>query len=177
MQTKCACETIICKGSDIAPTLTEKMAWLHKYYNILIKVYEARMKHRKYSLVPQCYDPGHNIQFELIKNKINECEHKLEELYHLKLAPPKLVVVKVEEVTDELHEKEENTQNINNVMQQIRKFKQTRKKQELEDISALNAYIDENKRIQNNKVKLVEELIIILRSYVEINLTYMNTTN
>ena len=34
------------------------------------KAYNARMEHRKYAFVPECYDEGHDYQFVFIKNKI-----------------------------------------------------------------------------------------------------------
>src|SRR5438876_10338455 len=59
----------------------EKAKYLLKYYVLMNKAYDARMKHRKYAFVPECYDLGHDKQFKLINDKINLCEEKLYELY------------------------------------------------------------------------------------------------
>jgi len=49
----------------------------YKMFNI---AYDARMAHRKYAFVPECYDDGHDYQFIFIKKKILECEKILGEL-------------------------------------------------------------------------------------------------
>lgn len=55
--------------------------YLTKAYVWLNRAFDARMKHRKYAFVPECYDEGHDFQFILIKQKIELCEAKLAELY------------------------------------------------------------------------------------------------
>ena len=53
---------------------------LMQCYVWLNKAFTARMRHRKYAFVPECYDEGHNMQFEIIQKKIDVCEKKLMEI-------------------------------------------------------------------------------------------------
>ena len=64
------------------PDTNEKIDYLNKCYVWLNKAYEARMAHRKYAFVPECYDDGHNKQFEIINNKMDICEKKLFAIYN-----------------------------------------------------------------------------------------------
>lgn len=61
-------------------TILENINYLvdcYKWYNL---AFNARMEHRKYAFVPECYDEGHDYQFVFIKNKILECEKLLCEM-------------------------------------------------------------------------------------------------
>lgn len=55
----------------------DNIKFLLEYYDLLNKAYSARMEHRQYAFVPECYDEGHNIQFQLINNKIQICEDRI----------------------------------------------------------------------------------------------------
>ena len=50
-------------------------------YVWLDRAYKARMKHRKYAFVPECYDEGHNYQFTLLQEKLDLCEQQLMNIY------------------------------------------------------------------------------------------------
>jgi hypothetical protein len=55
--------------------------YITKCYDLYNKTFEARLKHRKFAIVPNLYDQGHDFQFTDLKNKINECEDILNRLY------------------------------------------------------------------------------------------------
>lgn len=59
----------------------KKIAHVEYCYFWLNKAFYARMKHRRYAFVPECFNEGHNYQFEFIKSKILECEKILEDSY------------------------------------------------------------------------------------------------
>jgi hypothetical protein len=61
-------------------TIYENINYLMDCYRWFNLAFNARMEHRKYAFVPECYDDGHDYQFVFIKNKILECEKLLCEL-------------------------------------------------------------------------------------------------
>jgi hypothetical protein len=61
-------------------TMPENINYLMDCYRWFNKAFNARMEHRKFAFVPECYDAGHDYQFVFIKNKILECEKLLCEL-------------------------------------------------------------------------------------------------
>ena len=63
--------------------INECITQLMCYYDILNKAYDARMAHRMYAVAPDCYDDGHNEQFEKIQGKISECEESLQKLFDI----------------------------------------------------------------------------------------------
>jgi hypothetical protein len=60
---------------------TSDISELMKSHAIMRKAFEARSKHRQYAFVPECHDDAHNYQFDLVQNKMNQCEKKLAILY------------------------------------------------------------------------------------------------
>src|SRR5579883_882606 len=62
------------------PSLADKVTFLHKCYVAYIAAWEARMEHRNKCVVPECRDWGHELQFILIKQKIDTSESLLEEI-------------------------------------------------------------------------------------------------
>ena len=56
--------------------MNDQIKHLMNCYVWLNKAFYARLKHRKYAFVPECYDKGHNIQFEMINEKLDVCEKK-----------------------------------------------------------------------------------------------------
>ena len=63
--------------------INECITQLMRYFDILNKAYDARMAHRTYAFAPDCYDDGHNEQFEKIQGKISECEESLQKLFDI----------------------------------------------------------------------------------------------
>jgi len=63
--------------------LTDKINYLNNYYKWLIRAYKARYLHREYAFTVECSDEGHNLQFEILTNRLIECEQKLQEINKL----------------------------------------------------------------------------------------------
>src|SRR5690242_20357988 len=61
---------------------------LLKYYSLLNEAYNARRDHRKIAYIPEYYDRGHNFQFEILNEKITQCELWLSVLFSNKLLLP-----------------------------------------------------------------------------------------
>ena len=76
-----AYKDICSKADEFDIENNSNIQYLTRAYIWLNSAFDARMKHRKYAFVPECYDEGHDFQFTLIKQKINLCETKLAELY------------------------------------------------------------------------------------------------
>lgn len=120
-----------------------------KCYNAFDKAYYARMLHRRYAFVPECYDVGHDKQFTILMDKLNECEKILSELYE-----------KVNHISklSELSESSEEQITIVNLPKKINKRNNNRKKVETENDDWINKYIEENKLILSQKAELVNNI-------------------
>ena len=55
----------------------KKIAHLRQCHKLLVKAYNARLIHRNYAFAPECYDFGHNLQFQIIQEKIDKCKNEL----------------------------------------------------------------------------------------------------
>jgi hypothetical protein len=64
--------------------IDDKIDYHTKLYAIYKKIYVAREKHTKYAFVPECRDEGHNYQFNLLNDKMNDCHKILENLLKIK---------------------------------------------------------------------------------------------
>src|SRR5437868_9122502 len=65
--------------------INDRIAHITKCYLWLNKAFDARMNHRKYAFAPECYNEGHNFQFEIITKKIKKCEKVLNDLWYQQL--------------------------------------------------------------------------------------------
>ena len=132
---------------------------LMKYYAIMNKAFEARMKHRKYAFVPECYDNGHNYQFEMVQKKMNQCEEKLFMLYQQdkNIIPEEEInnTSKDDNVNDKINDKIND--NIK-ITKKINKQREERNKSEVDLDIMIEKYIEENKRIENDKLDLIVQI-------------------
>src|SRR5258706_1716205 len=62
---------------DINEHLTD-LKFIMRHYKLLNDTYNARMAHRLYAFVPECYDNGHDFQFVKLQKNIAKCEKLLE---------------------------------------------------------------------------------------------------
>src|SRR5437868_14767322 len=78
LQYKQICETAYNLNIDRSiSNVKERIKYLTECHQIFVRAYNARLKHRHYAYVPECYDSGHNHQFKIIQDKINKCREKL----------------------------------------------------------------------------------------------------
>ena len=59
---------------------SQQWNYLMKCYSTFKKAYDARSDHRKYAFVKECHDYGHNLQFKILRKKMELCERKLYEI-------------------------------------------------------------------------------------------------
>lgn len=130
--------------------------YLTKAYIWLNRAFDARMNHRKYSFVPECYDAGHDFQFVSLKQKIDLCETKLAELYK------QSSVIADDDLHTDSSDSLDNSDNSDefkniisfNVPKKIQSYRQKRKQMELEIDICIERYINENKALEARKTIL-----------------------
>ena len=137
---------------------SNKISTILKYYVLLTKAYEARRKHRLIAYVPECYDYGHNKQFEIIMNKIQECEILLHNIYQSQSSTKVLdEVEKIEEV-EEVEEVEEQEEDLQYKTNKVKRFKNRRIKDKEEDNRLLDKYIEANREVYQTKWNMMNIL-------------------
>jgi hypothetical protein len=112
----------------------EHIMYINECYDWLNKAYHARMAHRVYAFVPECYDEGHDFQFKFIQKKISICENILEKIY------------------------QEKQNKYNSQTDNLNKSKKKRKDVEEDVNTIMDRYIKENQEIirkRNSLIKLV----------------------
>jgi len=162
--------------SDIIDTLDfnkyfnnimDRIKYVMKCYNLLNKTFDARIKHRKYAYVPECYDIGHDYQFVKLKNQIEICENILAELYTESSCVNKFQESSEESEDDGFQEdefQEESSdelrqENVKTFPKRISKYIRHRKKIELEIDEWINKYIKENEEILRRRTVLVDNIM------------------
>jgi hypothetical protein len=154
---------------------------IHKYYkniedNIIYvlecyamynKAYNARMAHRKYAFVPECYDDGHDYQFVFIKNKILESEKLLTQLQiqyqnAIKYKNNNFNILEQEETTIE----DNINFDINIVSKTIIDSNIDRQTTEEDVNKIMDDYIKENKELMYKRYKIHELVIATLDNLV-----------
>jgi hypothetical protein len=137
----------------------QRINHIMKCYSALDKTFNARLKHRRYAFVPEFYDEGHDYQFTILKERLDECETILSELY----LKESLENVKEDEV-------ESADENVLTIPQRIKKCNKRRRDTEENIESWINKYIEENHEIINRKYMLMNNIIIlVLKLYDEYN--------
>jgi hypothetical protein len=132
----------------------ETVSYLLYCYKCFNEAYTARMTHRKYAFVPECYDAGHDFQFIMLQNKIKECEIKLQEA--------KIILQKLEKAPENLFQVLDDEEPSEIIEITIKQSVEVRKKEQ-EDVDALvEKYIAEN----NEYVKICIEMNNIINEYV-----------
>ncbi|AYV83897.1 MAG: hypothetical protein Hyperionvirus13_40 [Hyperionvirus sp.] len=146
----------------------KKIQYLNRCIDLYRKAYEARMIHRNFAFVPECFDYGHNLQFKIIQGKIDVCEEKLEEIYRED--------VMGDEIVDAISGEEEDGEEveIHKIIGKVRKFKRERMRDELETERLLAVYIEENrvsgiakKRVANLYVSLIRGVLLVAKEEYE----------
>lgn len=122
--------------------LQENIDYLLSCYEKFNNAYEARMLHRRYAFVPECYDAGHDYQFIFIKNKINECEEKIKQLEQEQ--------IKENEITNII---------IYTENEKVNKKRKQRQKIQEEEYELIEKYIKQNEKFISER-KIINEFII-----------------
>lgn len=140
---------------------------LMKTYGALNKAYHARLAHRSYAFVPECWDWGHNYQFELVQTKMDLCEQKLAVMYEkekVEETPPdkQIVLFKPEIVAPP--KPKAPSKKVSKKSKKKRKNKKSKHKPSNDKI--LDAYIEENEAIREEKTQLCILILNILEKMV-----------
>ncbi|ARF12163.1 hypothetical protein Klosneuvirus_3_298 [Klosneuvirus KNV1] len=124
----------------------EKFNYLYECYLWFNRAFHARLKHRRYAFVPECYDEGHNKQFTYILDKMNKCEVMLEEMHRLNEE------IKQDRQQDRQQDQEEHLEEppnkhniIESIPETIKKNKVKRENNEKEENRLIDKYYNENK--------------------------------
>lgn len=131
------------------PFKDEKLRYdyLMNYYCVLNDTYQARIKHRQYAFVPECYDEGHLHQFVKLNSQIQACEKLLIEMYESES----------DSISESESESEEIIKNqVKKVNRQIKSFKEYRRQQDEETNQLINHYIHENTLLLQKRSKLMK---------------------
>jgi hypothetical protein len=147
------------KASDKAEQFnidsSSNINYLTKAYHWLNEAYGARMKHRQQHIVPECYDEGHDTQFKIIKQKLDQCEAKLFKLYAGQVKNESNEENKSRSDEDNSGSPmSEDPKKPTNISQKIRKCQHQRNQTETNWNTFLDKYIQENKIIEENKARM-----------------------
>lgn len=146
--------------------INTKIDYLMECYILLNQTFKARMKHRMFAFVPECYDEGHDHQFIRLNTLIQECEDKLRQLYILQ-------DIKDEESSDEDYLSEEGvtvTQKYVNTTKKAEEYRKFRKQREKESEEWIQKYIKENEVILQRRQHLSHLITLaILKLYEDID--------
>lgn len=156
---KCYCQ--VSDTLDIHKSFSrrrKKIDHLLKCHDALTLAYQGRLEHRNYAFSPECFDYGHNKQFEIIEDKIAQCSVELEKL---KLKPSRGYMESLpnEDEDDEDHDDDNKSSDYDNddkdkeyeeVMEKMQKFKIQQKLDSQHTERMFQRYINENKKVQHH---------------------------
>ena len=148
------------KNDDI----NEQIDTIMNHYILYNKAFSAREKHRKYYMVSDYHDSGHNYQFTKLNKCILKCEEILTKLYStIKIEEIEIVKDDAKEITNEQISKKLYVFTIED-------FKQQRLKLEDEYQKCLSLYISENSAYVKEKELLIKNISVCLfRLFSEAN--------
>ena len=142
-----------------------RIEYLMDCYVLLNKTYDARMTHREYAYVPECYDEGHDYQFTKLKKLISQCENMLSSLND---SFKESLVVYAKDEEDEEESFVEPVKNVycnrkETIRAKIKRFNKHRN--ELEDW--IRKYNEENKVILERRFNYISLIVEHVRSLYE----------
>jgi len=157
--------------SDLAKTVNiydtfnnkqEKIKHLIKCYDLFNKTFSARMRHRRYAFVPECYDDGHDYQFIKLKYLISQCEKMLSELEDNNTIVPNIS----NESEDEIEESddsdeiffEEATVRPKTITGNVSKYSKLRKNIEDDTDQWIEKYIQDNRIVLERRNTLISNI-------------------
>jgi hypothetical protein len=124
-------------------------------YILLNKAYNSRMKHRKYHIIEEIRDKGHDYQLEKLMNQINLCEKYLVDITNINYS---LYTQNIENTKNKEDKEDDSIVSIVNIKTKKRKIV-------LEDYEELvNNYILENEKHKEEKHKLISYLFVNILS-------------
>lgn len=137
---------------------SDHIKYIMKCYNLLNNTFEARIRHRKYAFVPECYDAGHDYQFVRLKELMENCENILSNLYastNSTSNPEPLSEEDDEEVFSDDDEDDELTL----IKQKVNNHIKHRREMEADVDNWINKYIEENEEILKERKYLIYNIV------------------
>lgn len=159
------------KKVDTFTSTLDKIKYLNKCYNAYFKAYEGRMEHRIYGLVPECYNYGHDLQFEILMDNINYCESQLETLYKKYFKETSGILKDKINIGEELTDSKESLE-VQEVIEKVKDFKKKRANDKRKEDTAIKKYIKENKKIISKKLIIIDQVISKIKSLMIVNPEY-----
>lgn len=153
-------------------SVVDQIDYLMECYCKFNNTFQARLKHKNYAYVPECYDEGHMHQLYLLNDKMSKCEKMLEELMEQlsnneesEQSSEESIEDKEVGIVDSIARK-----NVSKINRKISNYKQWRLQQEAETNKLINYYIDENKVILQNRKRLTNLILAYIdKLYDEMN--------
>jgi hypothetical protein len=139
--------------------------YIFECYNAFNRVYNARLKHRKYAIAPNLYDKGHDTQFEMLTHKLDQCEQILSMLFVL-YSKTSDINKEHKMIKDSKDSKDKitilNDDNFNrlSISDRIKLSREHRRQREEEINLYVEKYIGENRIIINRKNALIDKFKI-----------------
>lgn len=147
------------------PSAKEKINYLMKCYNAYMAAYGGRMEYRDNFVVPECRDYGHDVQFNIIQEKINNCELQLQKLYDdIVLHQQKDIELLLEEENNTTYDTKEEDLIF---MEEVKLFKEKRADDIKETNKVIAKYIKDNKVILKEKKKMIDFCYNTLLKFVK----------
>lgn len=144
--------------------INEKYNYLYECYIWFNRAFHARLKHRRYAFVPECYDEGHNKQFSFILARMNKCEEMLREIHKLNEEIRQDQYNDLQQEQEQLPVKENIMHTIPNI---IEKKKTKRENNEKEETRLIEKYNQENMEYLEKRGKLNDVCFNIIISFLE----------
>jgi hypothetical protein len=130
----------------------DRVKHLMHCYGSLNDAFHARLMHRQYAFVPECYDEGHNYQFKMLNNKIELCEKKLENVFRNYQT---IQIECEEEIEQELSDKKNESAQLT-IQEEIIKEKAKRINASKEEDLLIEEYAKQNKEVLTSRDKMIK---------------------
>jgi hypothetical protein len=124
--------------------IDKRIEYLNYCHDWFVTAYNARLEHRNYAFVPECFDSGHNFQFEIIQDKINICNTLLYDIYN-----------NMKQDNSKDNNLESDNKTIDIIIEKVKKFKKKQKQDDRETQQLIDSYMKENEELFKQKAKIV----------------------
>lgn len=156
---------------DINKQISDMQAKFKHVYDCYIwlnRAFHARLKHRRYAFVPECYDDGHNQQFKFITDKLKQCEERLTEIYKLHEKMNAMEHIDIYDIQEDTHDKQLiKHDTIDSIPTDIILKKKKRDNNEKEENRLIERYYNENMERLEKRSKINHMCLNIIKSLVE----------
>lgn len=169
------------------PDTRKYIRYLTGCHEWFAKAYGARLEHRNYAYVPECYDDGHNLQFKIIQDKIDQCRNKLRRIQQMDgdlgnnegTNPEHNYEGNSQDNSEDNHNNEgtddiihQPTEDISKAIYHVNKFKRKQLKDHQEFEKMVQENIKENQKIFRERQNLIDICTKIISAEIKRNQDY-----